>query len=225
MTINCSRCGFACDENVLFCPACSNPLATERKPPWELVAPVPQVSPPEIAASSTGIEFKANPRVVADKMCLRCGQRFTLAEEAIRCERCNGVYHKNCWNGPDQQGCANPGCRADHKQCPRCGKLILKTALKCRFCSTFFDESVRPNVDGPKTVAEGATISLVIGIIGIFLFGIILGWIAIANGNKALKIVKLYPERFTGKGLAIAGITLGVFDILGCIAVILLRFG
>jgi hypothetical protein len=226
MKIYCSHCGSACDETAAFCQSCGKPLAAVQKQLREALVPdeaasIP-VSIPHIDAPSAGLNFKANKLVVSEKTCLKCAGPFTLAEDVVRCERCNGVLHRRCWDA--QNGCSNDGCRSDLKKCPKCGSPIQKSALKCRFCNAYLDESVRPRAEGPKTVAEGAVASLVTGIIGLLVFGFIMGWFAISNGRKAFKIIDAEPDRFTGKGLAIAGIALGGFDILCWVVIIISRF-
>jgi hypothetical protein len=226
MNIYCKQCGSACDQTAAFCQSCGKSLSTEQRQLRDLLDPdeavsIP-VSLPHVAEPGKGIHFKANKRTVDEMGCLKCGGPFVLAEEVIRCERCNGVLHRKCWE--EQNGCSSDGCRNDFKKCPQCGNSIQKNALKCRFCNTFLDESVKPRTEGPKTVAEGATAALVTGIIGIFLFGFIMGWFAISNGRKALRIIEVDPDRFSGKGMAIAGIVLGGFDILSWVVVIFSRF-
>ena len=67
---------------------------------------------------------------------------------------------------------------------------------------------------GTKTRAEGAMASLVFGILGFFICGFVFGWMAISNANKAKKDIAADPDRYSGGGLATAGLIMGVLDIV-----------
>jgi hypothetical protein len=64
-----------------------------------------------------------------------------------------------------------------------------------------------------------AVASLVTGIVGFFVFGIPLGAMAIVFGTIALSKIKSNPG-LSGKGMAIAGLILGIIDIIGALVVI-----
>ena len=63
--------------------------------------------------------------------------------------------------------------------------------------------------------APGATVALVLGIIGLFLAGMILGIIALVMGIKAKKAITENPGMYGGSGKATAGIVLGIIAIVG----------
>ena len=54
------------------------------------------------------------------------------------------------------------------------------------------------------------------------LFGVILGCVAILLSQKARKDIELDPT-YTGKGLAVAGLVLGIIGVVGHLALILMR--
>lgn len=68
-----------------------------------------------------------------------------------------------------------------------------------------------------QVTAPGATASVVCGVIGLFLFGIILGCVAIAKANSAKKLLAEHPDRYSGGGKATTGLVLGVVDIVGAV--------
>ena len=75
-----------------------------------------------------------------------------------------------------------------------------------------------PNITSAPPVKNGkATASLVCGIVGLLILGIILGIIAIVTGNQALKIE---PDNKKAK----AGRILGIIDIVAAIFLVILRF-
>jgi hypothetical protein len=75
---------------------------------------------------------------------------------------------------------------------------------------------------GPKTNAPGAVKSLVVGLIGLVVCGIVLGPIAISSANKARQAIATDPS-LGGEGLAIAGLVLGILDLVGFAVVIMYR--
>ena len=109
---------------------------------------------------------------------------------------------------------------AGYMACPDCHVAILLGTEICPACKAI----TTPDglYHGPTSVAPGAVPALVMGIIGLFLFGVILGPIAIAKGSSARKTVASDP-RLTGSGLALAGIVLGVLDVIGWVTVIAMK--
>jgi hypothetical protein len=78
---------------------------------------------------------------------------------------------------------------------------------------------------GPQyqTDAPNATTALVLGIIGIFCFGIILGPIAIVLGTNALKAIEQSGGAYGGEGKARAGQILGIIaTVLSVLGIIIL---
>ena len=75
----------------------------------------------------------------------------------------------------------------------------------------------RPEDDpsaGPPHVHSQATVALVLAIIGIFVFGIILGPIAIYMGSRARGDIDYSQGHLTGRGRATAAIVLGVIEVV-----------
>lgn len=178
-------------------------------------------------------KLRANKTIARDKICEACKNQFQMAEEIIQCLGCNGYYHTNCWS--DNGGCKIPSCvpsevkaevpASENIHCPHCGRSIRAGALKCKDCGGLVDEEMKQyQAIASKGMAPGAVSSLVVGIIGLFLFGFILGWIAISNGRSAIKEIEGDPG-YRGKGVAIAGIIMGGIDIAGWLLGFLIRMG
>lgn len=68
-----------------------------------------------------------------------------------------------------------------------------------------------------------AIASIVCGLVGLFIFGYILGLLAIIFGGIALKRIRNNPGT-PGKGLAIAGMVLGLIDVI-VLAILMLAYG
>jgi len=72
---------------------------------------------------------------------------------------------------------------------------------------------VRPEdeyASGPPRSSSHAAVALVVGIVSIFMFGIILGPIAIFMGVRARNDIDASNGQMTGRGQATAAIVLGV---------------
>ncbi len=60
------------------------------------------------------------------------------------------------------------------------------------------------------------------GIVGLLVFGIPLGAIAIIFGALSLSKINKYPDKFRGRGLATASLVLGIIDVVGVILLLLI---
>jgi hypothetical protein len=63
-------------------------------------------------------------------------------------------------------------------------------------------------------------IGTISGIVGLFIAGIILGSIAVVFGFTSLKKIRKQPEKYRGRGFAIASIILGFIAVVGAIIVL-----
>lgn len=76
------------------------------------------------------------------------------------------------------------------------------------------------------TPTDGLAItSLVCGILGITMCGIVTGIVAVICGHMSLKKINTSPTPFAGKGMAIAGLVMGYLSILISALVILIYIG
>lgn len=72
----------------------------------------------------------------------------------------------------------------------------------------------QPKVSNSKQVIHWAALtSFICALVGLFLFGVILGLLAIIFGAIALSAIKNNPEKYKGKGFAIAGLIIGIVAI------------
>lgn len=65
-----------------------------------------------------------------------------------------------------------------------------------------------------------AKTSMILGIIGLFIFGIILGLLALIFGAVSLGRISKNPDLYSGKGQAIAGLILGIIGLVGMIVLL-----
>ncbi len=170
-------------------------------------------------------------KVLEGQPCGWCSAPLKFGEDAAICGSCETRHHGACWD--KKGGCSLASCenaplqrmeapaaagapaarplKPGMMECPHCGKHIQQSATICRYCKQ------APTPDGvyrgPKENAPGAVASLVCGIIGIFICGIVLGIIAIVNANKAKRTIGSDP-RYGGAGMAQAGLILGIIAII-----------
>jgi len=75
--------------------------------------------------------------------------------------------------------------------------------------------------DDPKTNGS-ALAGFILSLVGLFIFGFILGVLAIIFSAIGLGKIKKDPAKWKGKGMAIAGLIIGIVDIIGWLIVIAL---
>jgi hypothetical protein len=78
------------------------------------------------------------------------------------------------------------------------------------------DPAVRAQISKAKT-------SMILGIVGLICVGFILGIIAVVMASQALSSMKQTRSE-EGKGMAVAGMVLGIIDIIGHLGLFALRF-
>lgn len=173
---------------------------------------------------------------LAGKPCHICQTPLELAAEAAVCTACHGEYHARCWEA--RGGCATPMCmnaplaRFDataarplppgHMCCHNCKHEIPDSALLCPWCGVI--TSPDGIYHGPKTNAPGAVASLVWGIVGLFICGVVFGPIAIARASSAKKAMASNPT-YGGGGYATAGMVLGIIDLVAFALIVMARAG
>jgi hypothetical protein len=95
--------------------------------------------------------------------------------------------------------------------CPNCRAAILAGSQICPACRAITTPDGMYH--GPKVNAPGAVSSMVLGIIGLVLCGVILGPIAIVQANNAKRAIANDPS-MGGQGFATAGTILGVIALV-----------
>jgi len=114
------------------------------------------------------------------------------------------------------------GLPVDGTACIHCARQITFGTPFCPYCR----HAQTPDgvYAGPKVNAPGAVASLVCGILGFFICGLILGIIAITKAQEAKRAIASDP-RYAGGGMATAGMVLGIIDLVGFVITMLITFG
>lgn len=182
--------------------------------------------------------LKANPKM-AGQPCAWCAEPLAIGADVRVCLACETIHHARCWDssgGCSKSGCVNtPLARLDpavvgsvvpvivpagYIQCPSCKNVVMNTGGLCGNCN--FVLSPDGIYHGPVVNAPGALASLVWGIVGLFVCGLILGIIAINKSNEARKTIATSPM-YGGSGLATAGLVMGIIDIIAWAAILVFR--
>lgn len=72
--------------------------------------------------------------------------------------------------------------------------------------------------------AKDTRTALILSIVGLFCFGFIFGYLAFRKANAAIETIDLYQVAQDKRGMAVVAKFLGIFDIVGWIIVMVLRF-
>jgi hypothetical protein len=178
-------------------------------------------------------QLKANLKLQGQP-CGVCQQPFELGQDVSICNECEANHHTACWDqhgGCSTQGCANaplqklaepapaelpPGI----KRCYGCGVQISEYEEICPYCNAIVSSD--GVYRGPVQNAPGAVASLVLGIVGLLICGIIFGILALIKSSEARRYKG--DPRYIGQGMATAGMVLGIIDLVAWFFIILIRF-
>jgi hypothetical protein len=175
----------------------------------------------------------ACPREVGAE-CPHCAIEIVLGDPIMVCQACGTVHHRTCWRVHERCGaysCA-PGRRASPE--PRQSDVVLTITHAELERAVSLVPAVRPML-GARSAGPGgfppplparhgwnslAIASFVCALAGIPLFGIITGIVAVVLAVIALGAIRASSQR--GLGLALTGLLLGIADVVGWIALIMM---
>jgi len=183
----------------------------------------------------TARNFKANIKLDG-KPCGWCKNAMAIGMDVSVCTACDQAHHANCWTS--KSGCGTVGCRnaplpelaplpkaasglpPGFMHCPSCNATLLIGSQFCSVCRAI--TSPDGIYHGPKVNAPGAVASMVYGIVGLFICGLILGIVAISKASSAKAAMRLDPT-LGGGGYATSGTVLGIIAIVCWALILLLR--
>ena len=167
----------------------------------------------------------SNPRTLvagereAGTLCLSCGKEIVFGEPTSICRGCGGVHHAACWD--ENAGCGAYECSADTKaSADRTAPSITISREELAAAEPLPTPS-RDRADVAASPASeprrrrwnrGAVAAFIVALLGIPLFGLVTGLIAIVVACVALAG---HSQSRRGLGLAVAAIVIGLFDVIG----------
>ena len=161
--------------------------------------------------------------------CPQCHVEIHAGDQTTACPDCGNVHHWMCWS--EGSGCAAYECAPNRRPSARESAAVLRISAvdladakplppsRPSFQGwtsaapiSLGDDPGRKGNRGPKKWNKLAIATLVVAIIGVPLFGLVTGLIAIALGCIALAA---HTPRSKGALVAVFGILLGVADVAG----------
>jgi S1-C subfamily serine protease len=152
--------------------------------------------------------------------CAQCGREIRLGDPTAICRECGGVHHAPCWHA--QRGCAAYECATT---APSVG---VENAAALQI--TRGDLAAAVPLPPPRSAADTGTAesmlsagtkkrwnrtgvwAFILSIVGIPLFGLVTGLIAMVVGCVALAG---HTRHRRGMGLAVAAILIGLLEVVG----------
>jgi hypothetical protein len=151
----------------------------------------------------------------AGALCAHCGGELRMGEDAALCSDCGAVHHRACWER--QGGCGSYECaHSGSYAAPRPLEKLTISRAELLAVEPWSPPprvtSYEPPPEPPRTWNRGAIWAFVVAVLGIPLFGLITGLVAIIVACVAL--VGHSPRR-KGLSLAVLAILLGLADVVG----------
>jgi len=152
--------------------------------------------------------------------CPLCQRHIISGELVTVCGACGSVHHGHCWNGSG--GCGAYVCAPPRRALDAPPTRVLRISAQDLARSAAapvaeFSEALEP--PAPRRTSRLAIASLITALLGVPFFGLVTGLVAIILGGLAAGGIR--TSRLKGTPLAVAGILLGILDVLGWTAVLI----
>jgi S1-C subfamily serine protease len=147
--------------------------------------------------------------------CPHCGQATQQGSEIAVCSQCGTVHHRSCWTR--QESCGSYNCAPARRQNLTGGEPAWRITAEDLAAAMPLPArtAVGPavlRVEPPRT-SRLAVAAFVTSLAGIPFFGAVTGLVAILLGSLALGGLRASQQR--GSALALAGVLLGLLDVVG----------
>jgi len=149
----------------------------------------------------------------AGALCAHCAGELQPGEEAAICAECGAVHHLGCWQtsgGCGAYECAKSGSFAAPR--PIGTLTITREELAAAQPMEARPAVYQPALEPPRRWNRAAVWSFIVSLVGIPLFGLVTGLIAIVVACIALAG---HASNRKGLSLAVLAIVVGLFDVLG----------
>ena len=183
--------------------------------------------------SRNSLPRPAEPRDVGAS-CPHCQRIIESHDRVVACSECGAVHHEPCWAAHD--GCGTYDCAPARRILSlgqqaeiriTAGELdavvpLRKPVRPSAGAFSPMDYSPRPGVATPGTTNKLAVASSIVAMLGIPLVGFVTGVVAVVMGVFALGQIQKSGQRGTVWG--IAGVLLGLADVVGWVVVLAFAF-
>lgn len=159
-------------------------------------------------------------------VCPHCSREIVRGEKTVQCSDCGDVQHWSCWNSGN--GCGSYDCSSgyagdsyDDQNAEPVLKITsdevqnavpLAPGISGAYRGPAVSIPVGPGVESDRW-NRLAIVSFIVALLGIPLFGIVTGLVAVVLGGLALAGKHSLKRR--GAGLAAGGVLLGIADFVG----------
>lgn len=96
-------------------------------------------------------------------------------------------------------------------------KLTFKQKMAMKL---FKSKAKKANKENDKVMNGFAVAGFVCAVVGVFVAGFLLGTLGVVFSAIAMNKIKKNPEKFKGKGMAIAGLVIGIVAVVGAAIVL-----
>lgn len=148
--------------------------------------------------------------------CARCNQVIRQGELTARCTSCGAIHHQHCWM--QYQSCGSYQCSLGGMSSGNKDKTLvisrddLNQAEPLPVVSSYTDNAQTVSEKPKQLWNKLALTTFIVALIGIPLFGIVTGLIAMVLGCIALVS---HPVHKKGFALAVLGLVIGFFEMIG----------
>jgi S1-C subfamily serine protease len=163
----------------------------------------------------------------AGTLCSRCGNEMALGDDTCICRDCGAVHHAACWelnHGCSAYECSQPVKTSDASGSPTLTvsreELSAAQPLPARPTSSSIGSDETRNENLNRRWNRSAVAAFAVALLGIPLFGLVTGLVAIVIACVALAG---HAHGRRGMSLAVIAIVIGLFDVIGW-AVVLSRY-
>jgi S1-C subfamily serine protease len=164
----------------------------------------------------------------AGTLCVMCGNQIALGDSTSICRTCGAVHHGPCWE--TNKGCGAYDCSLSTRL-HTTGESPAITVTREELCAatplpsrpaTYSHDAAAGNTPPPRRWNRAAVAAFIVALLGIPLFGLVTGLVAIVIACIALAGHSHYRR---GMALAVAAIVIGLFDVVGWAIVLSSYFG
>ncbi len=148
--------------------------------------------------------------------CVRCNEEIDFGDMTASCMNCGGIHHQNCWT--KYQNCGSYQCSQGKMSDTSTTDALIISRDDLNHADPLpvvrrYEENALTISEKPKTLWNKLAVwAFIISLIGIPLFGLVTGMVAMIVACIALVS---HPAHKKGLALAVSGLLIGFLEIIG----------